>query len=844
MKYNHESLGDNVLPSRYELLFQPDLKTFDFKGKETIHVTVKKPTTTITLNAVGLSIDSASVDCKGSVQKARAKANPAKETLTLQLQRRVSGAAKLTIEFSGKCTDNMAGLYRSRYMENGKEKWILTTQFEAANARNAFPCFDQPDMKAVYDVSMLVDKDLQCISNMPAKKESIKEGRKLVTFHTTPKMSSYLMYLGVGNYDVVSDRLGKLKISVMTTPGKKRLANHALSYAKKFMRFFENYFGIEYPLPKMDLIAIPDFAPGAMENWGAITFRETALLAEDNASVAARQRIAEVVAHEFTHQWFGDLVTMKWWDDLWLNESFATFMSYKAMDAVFPEWNMGTAYIADEVGIAFSVDQLLSTHPIHVPVGKPSDVDQIFDEISYQKGGSVLNMLEDYIGKDAFRKGLHIYLKDRSYSNSEADDLWNALGKAVGNSRSMPIKSIANAWITKKGYPCISVRADGDRTVLRQKRFTLAGQTHPGEKWPIPVHYSLSPKDKAGKKFLMSSPTVSINAREPMIKLNLNQKGFFRTLYSEEKLEELGNAIKENELNSIDSWGIENDLYAFVKGCRYPLRDYLEFAGNYCFAAKYPLNMSVLQHLNGLYSLLYFSKNEARENTRKLLKDYGVELLKQVGWIRSQAESSVTTKLRSAAIAAVGFAGDAATIHKAGKLFKISTEGKRSIDPNLRSAVYRVTAFYGDKNTFNTFVEKYKNEEVPEEKTRCLQSLAMFNDSTLAKKALDFSMSDSVRYQDGVSIPSIMSSMPVGRGLIWGWTKTNWKVLTSRYPSGTHLLSYFVDNLGAVVDEKTLKDITSFFAKKQNRRGDITRALAQANEIARINIRFMKENGV
>ncbi len=844
MKYNHESLGDNVLPSRYELLFQPDLKTFDFKGKETIHVTVKKPTTTITLNAVGLSIDSASVECKGSVQKARAKANPAKETLTLQLQRRVSGAAKLTIEFSGKCTDNMAGLYRSRYMENGKEKWILTTQFEAANARNAFPCFDEPGMKAVYDVSMLVDKDLQCISNMPAKKESIKEGRKLVTFHTTPKMSSYLLYLGVGNYDVVSDRLGKLKISVMTTPGKKRLANHALSFAKKFMRFYEHYFGIKYPLPKMDLIAIPDFAAGAMENWGAITFRETALLAEDNASVAARQRIAEFVAHEFTHQWFGDLVTMKWWDDLWLNESFATFMSYKAMDAVFPEWNMGTAYIADEVGIAFSVDQLLSTHPIHVPVGKPSDVDQIFDEISYQKGGSVLNMLEDYVGKEAFQKGLHIHLKNRAYSNAEAADLWNALGKAVGSSRGPEIKRLADTWINKKGYPYITVKDKSGKTHLQQRKFTLMDPKPAGDLWPIPVHYSLSPKDRAGKKFLMSSSTAVINAKEPLIKLNLNQKGFFRTLYSEAKLEELGNAIKENELGSIDSWGIENDLYAFVKACKFSLREYLEFVGNYCFASKYPLNISVLQHLSGLYSLAYSSKSDVRDDIRALLKEYGVELLKQVGWIRSQNEGTITTKLRSAAISAAGFAGDAATIHKAGKLFKISIEGKRGIDPNLRSAVYGITAFYGGKDTFDALVEKYKGEDVPEEKIRCLQSIGMFNDAILARRALEFSMSGNVRYQDGISIPAIVSSRPAGRKLIWGWTKKNWKALMSRYPSGTHMLSYFIDNLGTVTDEKTLGEINSFFAKKQNRRGDITRALQQANEIARINIRFMKENGV
>ena len=844
MQYKRESLGNSVIPSRYELFFEPDMEKFTYSAKSIIHIDIKEKTKSINLNSAGLEISKASINSNGKLQNASINLNSARELLTLSFPKPVSGKASIEILFSGKCTDSMNGLYRSKYTINGKTQWMLTTQFEAANARNAFPCFDEPGLKAVYDLSLLVDNNLQCISNMPIKNESKTGSKKLVVFDTTLKMSTYLLYIGVGNFDVITDHLGRLQINAVTVPGKKDLASLALSYAKKFIRFYETYFGIQYPLPKIDLIAVPDFAAGAMENWGAITFRETALLAEGNASIFTKQRIAETVAHELTHQWFGDLVTMKWWDDLWLNESFATFMSYKAMDAVFPEWNISTEYLNSVISQAFAADQLLSTHPIHVNVSNPGEIDQIFDEISYQKGGSVLNMLEDYVGKDVFRKGLHIYLKNKSYSNAEADDLWDALGKASKKGHGSDIKSVANSWISKKGYPYINVKKSSGGVTLKQERFTLLNSKERSGIWPVPIHYSASPKDKSGKKILMSSATISLPVKELSIKLNLNQKGFFRTLYSKEKLDELGNMIKENELTNVDAWGIENDLYAFTKRCDYTLEEYLDFIGSYCFAAKYPLNLSVIQHIGGLYNLTYNSKSPVRDRIKKLLKDYSTETLKQVGWIRSQNESTVTTKLRSAAISASGFSGDTATIHKAGKLFEMLIESKKPIDPNLRSSVYGIVAFNGNKSIHKAFTDMYIKEEIPDEKSRYLQALGMFNDISLLKESLRFTLSDSVKYGDSITIPAVISSRPAGRSVIWQWTRDNWTLLRSRYQSGTHLLQYFVDNLAAVPDEKTLNNINSFFSKKQNMRDDIRQSLEQANEIARINLRFMRENGV
>ena len=380
-----ETLGDNVCPVNYQLFFEPNFSTFEFEGRAKITVRISKNTKQIALNSKELSIREAFVKSSGKIQKAEIKFDGQRERVILSLERGIVGSAVLEIVFKGVHNDKLYGFYRSKYIEGSEEKYILTTQFEAPNARSAFPCFDEPAFKATYDISLLVPNNLLCISNMTAKKEMEQGDKKLVVFNTTPKMSSYLVYMGVGNFEVASIKSGRLKISCVTVPGKKKYTGLALDYTKKFIHYFENYFGIKLPLIKMDVIGIPDFAAGAMENWGAITFRETALLAEDRAAITTKQRIAEVIAHELTHQWFGDLVTMRWWDDLWLNESFATFMAYKAMDAVFPEWNMKVQYLDNVIASALAADQLVSTHPIAVKVNKPSEIEQIFDEISYER---------------------------------------------------------------------------------------------------------------------------------------------------------------------------------------------------------------------------------------------------------------------------------------------------------------------------------------------------------------------------------------------------------------------------------------------------------------------------
>ena len=845
MESKNYTLGTNIIPYNYELFFEPNFSDFKYKGEEKIYLKIKKPTKSISINSSELEILTVSVTSRKKTQSLNSSTYDNKnERLTFYFEKAISGDVLLEIKFTGTHNDKMVGFYRSKYVEDGIEKYFMTTQFEAADARRAFPCFDEPSFKATFELSLLIDENLTAISNMPSLSEEKIKNKKLIKFKRTPKMSTYLLYMGVGNLEITSDKLDKLVIRLITTPGKKIYAKLPISYAKKFISFYEKYFGVKYPLPKLDLIAVPDFAAGAMENWGAITFRETALLGDEKSAVISKQRIAEVIAHELTHQWFGDLVTMAWWEDLWLNESFATFMSYKAMDFVFPDWEIELQYISEVISTAFAADQLLSTHPINVKVNSPDEIDQIFDEISYDKGGSILNMLEDYVGKEVFRKGLNLYLNEYSYSNATKQNLWDKIAEAARkNNIKTDISKVAKAWIEKEGHPYISVSRSKNGFLLSQERFILLNKKSKSDIWPIPIRYYLSHNGKNKHLFVMDKKTAEIKTSNAssFIKLNSNQKGFYRVFYPKEMLSEIGELIKEQELSQEEAWGVENDLYYFTKKGMYKVEEYLEFVNSYCFAAKYPLNVNVLKHLNGLYNLLFNTKSSKKEDVRLLLKDYSSEILKQVGWVRSKNESNTITILRSSAISSSGVAGDISTINKAKKMFNNFISNKKELDSNLKTVVYKIVASYGSKTVFNEFVKRYEKEDNPTEKIRYLQTLGFFKDIKILRNALDFSMSKKVRFQDSFMIPAMCSSNPSATKLLFSWTISNWKVLLKQYPSGTHMLSRYVDNLGAITDKKLYSDFKSFFSKSINARGDTTTSIKQSKEIIEINLNFIEK---
>ena len=460
----------DVSPLNYKLTFEPDLKKFTFAGLESISINCKKSVNTITMNCAELKIKSCTVKSGKKIIKSFPKTNEKKEELQIKLAEKIRGLCTVDLEFEGILNDRLLGFYRSRYEQNGKTKYLATTQFEAADARRAFPCWDEPEAKATFEISIIADNQFTAISNMPVKTKKKTGKTTLYNFQKTPLVSTYLIYLGVGEFEYLSGKAGKIQIRVVTTKGNTSKGKFSLELGKKLLTSYEKYFGIKFPLPKLDLIAVPDFAAGAMENWGAITFRETILLYDPKtSSTRTKQFIAEVISHEIAHMWFGNLVTMKWWNDLWLNESFATFMATKFVDKFYPEWDLWNQFVEDAMNVAMGLDSLKTTHPIDVKVNSPAEIREIFDAISYDKGGCVLRMLENYVGEPNFQKGLKKYLSDFKYKNAKGQDLWDAIGKASG----MPVTAMINTWLKQPGFPLVEINQDGNNLKIKQKRYLL-----------------------------------------------------------------------------------------------------------------------------------------------------------------------------------------------------------------------------------------------------------------------------------------------------------------------------------------------------------------------------------
>ncbi|MCL4404858.1 M1 family metallopeptidase [Candidatus Marsarchaeota archaeon] len=842
-----QRLDDWIIPINYTLLFKTNFKSFRFEGNEDITLHIARPVKSIRINSNKIKIKSARVVSKGETINCRIKLDPKNKIAYLGLEKEISGSANLLIDFEGINNDDMYGFYRSSYTtKSGKTEYMLASQFEAADARAAFPCFDEPKFKATFNVTIEIPKDFTAISNMPVKSERVSGGIKTVKFFTTPKMSTYLLFLGVGKFDKISTNLGNLKINAYSTRGKGNLCKMALGYAKKFIEFYEGYFRIKYPLPKVDLIAIPDFAAGAMENWGAITFRETAMLGDEKtSSISSKEQIAETVAHELAHQWFGDLVTMEWWNDLWLNESFATFMSFKAMDAVFPEWQTDVQYFDEVIATAFSADALVNTHPISVDVSTPEEINEIFDEISYEKGGTFLHMLEDFATPKIFRSGLHDYLKAHSYSNATKYDLWNAISASALKHHLKidgKIREFANKWLENYGYP-ILIQDDSDPKKFSQQRFVISkplSSSDDGQLWLLEVKcYDLQKRfSKLMGKKVISMPYAGSGA----LKLNYGQDYLYRVKYSDSNLEKIGLAIKEGKLSALDAWGVEGDLFSLVRSGNSNLNQYLRFIRDYCMNVGYPANSSILGHIDWLDFMLAGTKEYS--GLRDIGSNFAMGILKKLGWSKKPQERSVESMTRSHAIRVLGQFEDKETVSKARKMLDSYFSGKVKLDPDLKTPIYVTCAANGDMKLLDKLLTRYKEEKIPEEKRRLLQTLGYFRGKKEIHRALEVCMSKDVRLQDSFVIPAILSSNPAASSALKKWTFENWQKLKKKYDIGTHMLPRFVDNFSMLSNKEDYSEIKGFFGKKANYRGDIKISFAKTLERISANKRFIDKNAI
>ncbi|MEO9277598.1 MAG: M1 family metallopeptidase [Nitrososphaera sp.] len=817
-----------VFPINYDLKFEPDFKTFTFKGKEKILIHATRPVNQIVFNSAEIDIKKCSISWNGKEIRAKARLAKEKEEITIILPQKIFGRAHLSIDFVGHLNDKLVGFYRSKYKYKGKERYLATTQFEAADARRAFPCWDEPEAKASFDVTLVVDNALSAISNMPIISKKKMGAKTTYRFDKTPVMSTYLLYLGVGDFEYIQGKSGKTVVRVITTRGKKHLGRLSLEFTKQFLSYFQRYFKIAYPLPKIDMIAIPDFASGAMENWGAITFRETILLYDPKtSSTETKQHIAEVIAHELAHQWFGNLVTMKWWNDLWLNESFATFMATKAVDSLYPEWDFWDQFLISEMTGGLSLDSLRSSHPIDVKVKSPSDVRQIFDEISYNKGGCVLMMLENFIGQEKFRQGLHSYLTKHKYANATTEDLWDALGAAS----KQPVAQMMNTWVKQVGYPIIEATVRDSNVKLVQKRFLLenSAKAKPGN-WIIPL--SIRTGEKTISKLMRGPVTIPFKG---WYKVNDGQKGFYRVKYDDESLDTLGWKIESKAISNVDRWSIHHDVYALCISNQIPLKKYLDFVRHYEEEDDYVVLSDITGSLNFLYTLL--SQEEAGYHIKQFNQDFFRKIFDKLGWDAKPNERPTTALLRSQIIGSLGKLDDDEIINEAQKRFENFLK-TGSLNPDLRNAVYSIVAWNGNSITYKKMLDMYRKSPTQEEMVRLLSSLANFQDKTLLRKTLSFVLSKEVRTQNLFQPIARLVTNPIGKDLVWPWVKKNWKGIVSRFGVGNPLLNRIIGSVSIEADMKKEKEIKQFFARHHVPGTEMK--IAQTLERIRIHAKFIQ----
>ncbi len=832
-------LSHYITPVNYKIFLSPDLDNFIFEGEEEITIKVSKPTNKIILHSAEIEVLSAQFLGKSQMRAKNISYNDRDETVTFMFPNIIPvGTGKLKLIFTGILNNKMRGFYRSRYTHEGKEYHMGVTQFESTDARRAFPCFDEPAQKATFDVSLKVPIDRTAISNTVETNITEHEGFKVVKFAPTPKMSSYLLAFIIGHFEFIEKITPEgVKVRVYVTPGKKSQAKFALDVAARVMSFYHKYFGIDYPLPSMDLIAIPDFANGAMENWGAVTYRETALLVdEENSSLHTKQWVALIIAHELAHQWFGNLVTMKWWTHLWLNEGFASFMEYLAVDKLFPEWNVWTQFIFTEQARAFSLDGLENTHPIEVPVHHPGEISEIFDAVSYSKGSSVIRMLESYIGEKNFQKGLQLYLRTHKYSNAETSDLWSALEKISGK----PVEKIMKNWTSKPGYPIISIDKEKGKLYLSQERFYASPLANKkAGSWLVPISL-ISDDKKETTTTLIDKNRVELDgfSKSQWIKANVGDTSFARIKYSEELLLNLEEPIKNADLRLGEEgrFSLIRDSFALVEAGLIPANEALELLTAYRNEKSYIVWAEIVTHLMEFQKLLYGEDIHERFNQfgRDLLQEVGLH----VGWYKMKNETHSQTLLRSSVMYALGALGDKNVINQAKKIFRESHAGQK-IDSDLKSVVYALVAENGGIKEYEKFKEIYLGEASEEEKDRALRALSSFKDEELLSKTIETAFSGNVRAQDAFKAVYMMAGNPIGINLAWLYVKRNWEEIEKKFAGG-HLFSRFVSPFSMFNSNKKADELENFFAK-HNADG-LTRTVAQTIEKIKSNAELKKRN--
>jgi aminopeptidase N len=778
-------LPKDVVPTDYAVRIVPDIDKLTFAGTETVKFDVRRRVRQLVLNALELKIEAASIDGK-KLPGSAIKTDAQNELLTLALSSELpTGEHTLTLRFAGKINQQGQGLFYMRYQEEGTgaRKIMLGSQFEATDARRFFPCWDEPVFRARFQLTAVVPENWLAVSNMPVESENKIAGGKEVRFAATPPMSSYLNVFVAGELDFIESRSGPTQLRVIATKGKAEMGRYALEATAQILRYYNDYFGVPYPLPKLDQIALPGGFGGAMENWGGITYYESKLLFDPKKSSAeTKQDIYEVLAHETAHQWFGDLVTMAWWDNLWLNEGFASWMGSKCTAHFNPRWEvwLRREFPRDpsrRVGIAKEVamegDARSTTHPIQQPVATEAEANSAFDDITYKKGQSFLRMLESFLGEDVFREGIRRYMAAHLYSNTTTADLWKALSEASGK----PVGEIATGWTEQPGFPVVKVKREQDANIsLTQDRFAVNFTNAPPLEWKIPLTYAVIGETPA--TLLMTGKIDSIHNIPPdrALKLNVNGAGNYRAEYDEASWKLLLGVLKN--LGVADRVNLLSDTWALVQANRVPVARYFELAEKLPASTDLAEREQIIHVLEFINQLLSASPEQGKfqRYARSLL----LPTFDAVGWEAKPDEQPATTNLRASLITALGNLDDLKMVASCRERFKAFLINSESLAPDLRPAVFSVVGRYADESTWSQLHQLGLKTTSIEEKQNYYDALANAIDPELVKKTLPIALTDELPTSRAVFLVLRVARESGHPDIAWDFARANMKALLAK----------------------------------------------------------------
>jgi aminopeptidase N len=804
-----ERLPQTAIPDHYDIHLAPDFATDTFAGRVSISVRLAQPVNAITLNAADIQFLETTITTKGGTQAATVSLDPDRETATLTVPGMLpSGPATIAIRYTGQLNDKLRGFYLSQ--ANNREYAI--TQLEATDARRAFPSFDEPAMKATFAVSTTIDARDTAISNGRVISDTPGPGvgKHTMKFATTKRMSTYLVALLVGDWECVRGGSDGIPIRICGTPNRKNELGFALESAESAMRYFNRYFSIPYPFEKLDIIAVPDFSAGAMENTGAIVFREQLLLVNDSSSTEQRQRTVQYLGHEIAHQWFGDLVTMRWWDDIWLNEGLATWMERRPMREWKPQWNPELDEVRDTQN-AMNLDTLRATRPIRTPVDTPDEINQVFDAIAYQKTAAVLRMVEGYVGASSYRDGINAYLKKFAYGNAAGEGLWTTLAAATHK----PVDTILSSYVTQGSMPLVSVSTTctGSTTELSLAQKPISNAVPASTTWNIPVCYKRARNGKVEPAAcaVLSGRTqaVKLDGCSSWIFANVDSRGYYRTSYAPEGLRALGEAARDNHLTPVEQTSLLEDVWVLVRLNEEDIAAFLSLATDLVNAPLGPAVVAVTDRINVIADRLV--DEPLRPRFERWVRQTLQPVADKLGWVPGAQEGDDRRSIRAAVLYTLGYAGrDPNVLREARRRADVHLAGVAPLDPSLVDAVLQLAAIDGDAPLYDRYLAIIRDQDGRGEQLGYRTALAYFSDPALRRRTLDYATSPQVRTQDAPGIIAALMARPSAAPATWAHVKATWPWIEKSF-GVFQGLPQIVGSTQNFCDSQTRNDIEQFF---------------------------------